>query len=289
MQLIKPKQISGEIMTLLEEADKQVIIVCPYYKVTKWYKLLNCLEELKKRKIDIEFYVREKEWESINELEAIGFTPIAIKNLHTKLYKNDKYAIVSSMNLHVSSDTNSLDIALKTQTVEEYEELVNYYKRYIKNHSFPPTPVINTPKIIIQSLVNKQTTDNKNLENSNSNNVLPAFLDFQLNALHMQNQDWKTIICYWIGRIFNYKTPGHHMHDGKLYFRTTDITFMCFFETYSRQTSFKIRWECNATFLEQATKHLSYLQNETDADIIVSNPKDSDYLVNIISVLTLLV
>ena len=29
MQLIKPKQISGEIMTLIEEADKKMIFVSP--------------------------------------------------------------------------------------------------------------------------------------------------------------------------------------------------------------------------------------------------------------------
>ena len=126
MKLIKPKQISGEIMTLFEEADKKVIIVSPYYNVTKWNKLLNCFQELKRRNIEIEFYVRENEWESINELKAIGFNSIAIPNLHTKLYINDKYAIVSSMNLNLSSDTNSLDIALKTETDAEYNDLLEY-------------------------------------------------------------------------------------------------------------------------------------------------------------------
>ncbi|MCU7550401.1 hypothetical protein OCK74_14870 [Chitinophagaceae bacterium LB-8] len=132
MQLIKPKQISGEIMTLFDDADKKVIIVSPYYKVEKWYKLRNCFDDLKRRNIEVEFYVRENEWESINELKAIGFAPISIPNLHTKLYLNEKYAIVSSMNLLLSSDNNSLDIALKTETEAEYEQLYQYYTRYIK-------------------------------------------------------------------------------------------------------------------------------------------------------------
>lgn len=33
MLLIKPKQISGGIMTLIEEADQKVIVVSTYYKV----------------------------------------------------------------------------------------------------------------------------------------------------------------------------------------------------------------------------------------------------------------
>ncbi len=132
MQLIKPRLISGEIMTLIEEAEEKVVIVSPYYKISKWYKLLNCFEEVRSRNIDVEFYVRENENDSIQELLNIGVTPICIPNLHTKLYLNEKYGIVSSMNMLLSSDTNSLDIALKTQTTEEYLDLSGYYTRYIK-------------------------------------------------------------------------------------------------------------------------------------------------------------
>ena|SRR6218665_1884937 len=45
---------------------------------------------------------------------------------------NEKEAIVSSMNLLLSSEMNSLDIAYKTATLEEYNELLDYYNRYIK-------------------------------------------------------------------------------------------------------------------------------------------------------------
>ena len=42
MKLIKPSQISGEIMTLIEEADKKLIIVSPYCKFSDWKKLALC-------------------------------------------------------------------------------------------------------------------------------------------------------------------------------------------------------------------------------------------------------
>ena len=45
---------------------------------------------------------------------------------------NEKEAIVSSMNLLLSSEMNSLDIAYKTTNLEEYNELLDYYNRYIK-------------------------------------------------------------------------------------------------------------------------------------------------------------
>jgi hypothetical protein len=132
MKLIKPSQISGEILTLFEEADEKVIIVSPYCKIGKWYKLLAKLESLIERNIEIEFYVREGEFETIQEIEQVGIEPICIKNLHSKIYMNEKEAIVSSMNLLLSSDMNSLDIAYKTTNLEEYNELLDYYNRYIK-------------------------------------------------------------------------------------------------------------------------------------------------------------
>ena len=69
MKLIKPSQISGEILTLFEEADERVIIVSPYCKISKWYKLLSKLKSLIERNIKIEFYVREGEFETIQEIE----------------------------------------------------------------------------------------------------------------------------------------------------------------------------------------------------------------------------
>ena len=51
MKLIKPKQISGEIMTLIDESDEFVVIVSPYVQVKKWTKLKNTLSSLKKKNI----------------------------------------------------------------------------------------------------------------------------------------------------------------------------------------------------------------------------------------------
>lgn len=132
MHLIKPSQISGQIMTLIEEADSKIILVSPYFRVSKWYKFLNRLERINKKEVIVEIYIREGEFESVKEVLQVGFQPITIPNLHTKLYLNEKCAIVSSMNLLHSSDISSLDIALKTETKEEYQELFSYYDRYIK-------------------------------------------------------------------------------------------------------------------------------------------------------------
>lgn len=132
MKLLKPSQISGEIMTLIQEADKSLVIVSPYYNISNWKKLLNSLTFPINKKIEIEFYVRQGESKSINEIKSLDLIPTEIKRLHSKLYFNENYGIVSSMNLTESSDKESLDIAYKTETKDEYAELINYYNRYIK-------------------------------------------------------------------------------------------------------------------------------------------------------------
>ena len=270
MLLIKPKQISGEIMTLFEEADQKVIVVSPYYKVTQWNKLLNCLDNLKRRKIDIEFYVRENEWESINELRAIGFNPVNIKNLHTKLYMNDKYAIVSSMNLNLSSDTNSLDIAMKTQTPEEYAELFDYYKRYIRVHSDVPLPKQ-------QSKYNVQVVSEERaqifLPIPVPTDTIPSFADFQLSSQNMDYSNWKNIVDSWMIRIFDYKSAGHYLYKDNLYFRTNILNFTSFFGGSFKEIIYTIHFDCSDHLLSVISAHQFHLQMLTGAVIIMPNTK----------------
>lgn len=120
-------------MTLIEESDKYILIVSPYVKVSKWYKLLKKLNQLKDRNIQTEFIIRDDitNQRSFDELDEIGVRYKAIPDLHCKLYLNEKYAIVSSMNLLLSSEINSLELAYRTETIEEYEELIDFCKRHL--------------------------------------------------------------------------------------------------------------------------------------------------------------
>ena len=100
MQLLQPAALSGEILTLLDEADHKLIIVSPYVKIDKWFKLKKKLESVIQRNIEIEFYIREDKnnYESFQQVKSIGLEPIGIPDLHAKLYMNEKNAIVTSLN-----------------------------------------------------------------------------------------------------------------------------------------------------------------------------------------------
>lgn len=132
MKLIKPNLISGEILTLFDEADKNVIIISPYCRFQKWYKLKEKLNSLQSRGIDIEFYIREGESDTFEEVHSLGILPVEVKGLHCKIYMNEKYAIVSSMNLLLSSEIASIEIAYKTENRKEYLELLEFVNQSVR-------------------------------------------------------------------------------------------------------------------------------------------------------------
>lgn len=130
MKIIKPAEIAAKIMTLIDEADEELIIVSAYNNLSDWDKLKKHFQGAISRNIKINYFVRAKEQHrGLNEL---GIQPTPIKNLHAKFYMNEKYAIVTSMNLVHYSDTYSLDIGYLVDNEEELFELKDYYTRFIK-------------------------------------------------------------------------------------------------------------------------------------------------------------
>ena len=131
--MIKPSEISARILTLLDESDERVIIVSPYMKISKWYKFMNKVHRLKTRRIHTEIYVRDDpdNTATYRDLDQMELQYKKIPHLHSKLYLNERYGIVTSMNLLLSSDINSLEIGYATETWKEYNDLLGFYHRYI--------------------------------------------------------------------------------------------------------------------------------------------------------------
>ena len=266
MQLIKPKQISGEIMTLIEEASQQLIIISPYYNVSKWYKLLNAFNSLNNKNVSVEFYVRQSEHASITEIKNIGFIPFEIFNLHTKLYLNETYGIVSSMNLNVSSDTNSLDIAYKTETAEEYAELYKYYKTYIKIHSeIKAIKIKNNQSAETTIQAFKGTTSRKVTPTT------PQFKDFLLSDPFINYNNWKEITVNFIKVKLDWQYARQYMKDGTMYFNTNITNFGCFFGASRKKTFFRIKISLGDILLDAVIKNAKELIKKSGATIDLPN------------------
>jgi len=138
MKLINPGEISGKIMTLIDDAEKELIIVSPYNRIRDWDKLKNRIHNAKAKAISISWYSRKNNVtdENAEEVRALGIEPILVDNLHAKIYLNEERAIFTSMNLSKVSDDNSIDLGYITENKKEYDDLYNVFKKHIQNSIF---------------------------------------------------------------------------------------------------------------------------------------------------------
>ena len=156
MKQIKPSEISGKILSLLDESDERVIIVSPYVKISKWYKLVKKLLALKTRGIPVEIYVRDgpENAATFHDLDSLALPYKKIPHLHSKFYLNEKCGIVTSMNLLLSSEINSQEIGYETESWTEYNELIAFHFRYIrKSEAISSGPKEEAPQAELKAFI----------------------------------------------------------------------------------------------------------------------------------------
>lgn len=135
MKLIKPAEIAAKIMTLIDEAEKELVIVSPYNKIVGWTKLINRIKKAQLQGVDISWYTRKNNVDSnnIEEVRSIGIEPVLVDDLHAKIYMNEEHAIFTSMNMSKTSDEKSIDLGYITEDKTEYDELYNAFLKHIKS------------------------------------------------------------------------------------------------------------------------------------------------------------
>lgn len=134
MKIIPPYQITSEILTLIHEAEEYLILVSPYVNFTNWESIKVAIQNASNRNVKIKFYCRldSENFKSWEQIEVLGIQPKLVKNLHSKLYFNEKAGIVTSMNLLTSSNLNAMEFGAIYNTDEELQELKSYVKKYLE-------------------------------------------------------------------------------------------------------------------------------------------------------------
>ena len=179
MKFIAPLEIASKIMTLIVEAEKELILVSPYVKINDWDKMKKSLSKAVSKRVAITFIARQNTTCDFEPLKALNIKPILVQDLHAKVYINDKYAIVTSQNITHYSDINSIDIAYQTEDEKERLELINFVKNYVIDSKSTNTNIqravqisSSRPKEIFQK-VESHNYDNKK-----------QFNDFEVEKLH---------------------------------------------------------------------------------------------------------
>lgn len=137
MEIIQPSDITAKILSIIDEANENIVLVSPAFGFYKWDAFLKRMQSAKKRSVRASFWTKEplnkKEQISIQEVETIGYTPRLIPHLNTCLYFNEHTAIIGSKPLSFEAvETHGLDFAFKTENPLEYAQIMGFYEKFIK-------------------------------------------------------------------------------------------------------------------------------------------------------------
>lgn len=144
MKIIGTTEISYEIEQILNNAENYLILVTPYLKLNQRLKVR--LSDAFKRVNNVYILHREKELnfsesEWLKSFKNINIFPI--KNLHSKIYINEKIGIIASMNLYEYSQINNHEIGIKLESDDDndlYKDTLNEVRIILEsehsNHNF---------------------------------------------------------------------------------------------------------------------------------------------------------
>jgi phosphatidylserine/phosphatidylglycerophosphate/cardiolipin synthase-like enzyme len=119
------QQISSRIVEIIENAEDYCYIVTPYFN--PWYDLIKALKLIQKKQISVAFLVRDEKKISkdiINLNSKYDFDVYFIRDLHAKLYLNEKEAVITSMNILEYSKDNNYEIGYLVRGKENCDEIV---------------------------------------------------------------------------------------------------------------------------------------------------------------------
>lgn len=133
MEFIEPHLIPEAILRLVREATVKINMVTPQCKISNWPAFLKTIHEVQEEGIPINFYIKDGDYKSVAEVEALNIAPIIVKNLNSILFMNEKEAIITTKNLMFTENGSALEMAFRTSERFEYNQIKDFFVSYISN------------------------------------------------------------------------------------------------------------------------------------------------------------
>lgn len=117
---VKDTEINLLLEDLIREAEEQIVLFCPYFKLHD--RLRDCLK-LRKDNYDLRIIIvfgkneddpsKSLHREDYEFLKSFPYVDIAYeKRLHAKYYSNEKRGLITSLNLHTHSHNNNIEVGV---------------------------------------------------------------------------------------------------------------------------------------------------------------------------------
>ncbi len=153
-RMIPPREIASRVMSLIDDANREVIVVSPYNWIDRWEKMRRCIEDALARRVRFRWYMRADAQDGGDDLVDIGIDPIAVPDLHAKLYMNETWAVVTSMNMMWVSDERSIDIGHEVREPNALADL----RRFVDKH-VAPRALVEEPEALVAAPAGKYQKD----------------------------------------------------------------------------------------------------------------------------------
>lgn len=132
MKILNPEENITSIISLIENAQKFVVIVSPFNDLAGWDKLKNAINKASENNIAVTYFVREGE--GSNGIKGLNVKIYEVPLLHAKMFFTESEALISSGNLTNHPDINWVYVL---NNPEEYNELTGFFELYIKPFAKP--------------------------------------------------------------------------------------------------------------------------------------------------------
>ena len=134
--VINDSFINSHLFELIGRSEKYLVLVSPYLKL--WGHMETQIENSVKRGVDVQLWYRSdqenKYKKTYDKLSKMGVKVDKIDTLHAKLYLSEKEGLMTSMNLHDFSKSNSREIGILT----DERKMLNQFKDYIEDLTQKP-------------------------------------------------------------------------------------------------------------------------------------------------------
>ena len=128
MKFIEFEKNLVSIVSLIENAEKYIVIVSPFNDLAGWDNLRNAIDNATAKGVEVSYYVREGE--GFTGIEGLKVNLFEVPKLHAKMFYSEKEALFSSGNLTSRPDINWV---CRLDTPIEVEELVEFFEQKIKS------------------------------------------------------------------------------------------------------------------------------------------------------------
>lgn len=149
-------EVASQVLKVIRDAKREVVLVTPYLDLFPWHHAQDALKQAADKGVTVRVLIRPRDSEagehkpspdrekSVDWLLKNQIAVWEVTNLHAKIYLNEEYVVLSSMNLTESSTRNSRDIALLVRDPSDQKQIRDYVSEQLMSRATrlnPGTPV----------------------------------------------------------------------------------------------------------------------------------------------------